>query len=75
MQVQIDIKFEQLVQLAKELPAKQWKKFKQEVESSKLDESNNSDLLEFLLSAPTFKKEQLETIEKTRKEINQWRTN
>lgn len=29
MQVQLDIKFEQLVQLAKEMPAKEWKKFKQ----------------------------------------------
>jgi len=75
MQVQIDIKFEQLVQLAKELPAKQWKKFKQEVEKSKLPNSPTSDLVEFLLSAPTFKKEQLEKIAKTRKEINQWRTN
>jgi len=75
MQVQLDIKFEQLVQLAKEMPAKEWKKFKQEVESSKSNETQTSDLIEFLLSAPTFKKEQLETIAKTRKAINQWRTN
>jgi len=74
MQVQIDIEFEQLVQLAKELPAKQWKKFKQEVENSKLNEGKSSDLLDFLLNAPTFTKNQLDAIAKTRKEINQWRT-
>ena len=31
MQVQIDIAFDQLVQLAKRLPVKQWAKLKQEV--------------------------------------------
>ncbi len=32
MQLQIDIGFEQLVQLAKELPPQQWTKLKQEVD-------------------------------------------
>jgi hypothetical protein len=37
--------------------------------------SANSDLEAFLLTAPTFTKKQLDEIAKTRKAINQWRTN
>ncbi len=33
MQVQVDIEFNQLVQIAKKLPAKQWTKLKAEVEA------------------------------------------
>jgi len=32
MQVQVDIEFEQLVNIVKKLPATQWNKLKQEVE-------------------------------------------
>jgi len=72
MQVQLDIGFEQLVQLAKRLPARQWKKLKQEVDNE--NSTVTSELERFLLSAPTFSKKQLEEIAKTRKAINQWRT-
>lgn len=74
MQVQVDIGFDQLVQLAKKLPARQWSKLKEEVDKE-IDESQpNSDLVTLLLSAPTFNKKQLDEIAKTRKAINQWRT-
>ncbi len=74
MQVQVDIGFDQLVQLAKKLPARQWSKLKEEVDKE-IDESQpNSDLVTLLLSAPTFNKKQLDEISKTRKAINQWRT-
>lgn len=74
MQVQLEIGFEQLVQLAKKLPAKQWTKLKQEVDNKKNTVKEASKLEKFLLSAPTFSKKQLEEIAKTRKAINQWRT-
>lgn len=74
MQVQLDIGFEQLVQLAKRLPAKQWTKLKQEVENENSRGKETSDLESFLLSAPTFSTKQLEEIAQTRRTINQWRT-
>lgn len=73
MQVQVDIAFEQLVKLAKQLPATQWKKLKTEVEKESGQTTANSDLEQFLLSAPTFNKKQLEEIANTRKAISQWR--
>ena len=74
MQVQVDIEFEQLVKLAKQLPDTQWKKLKIEVEKEKEQTGTTSDLEQFLLSAPTFTKKQLDEIAKTRKRISQWRT-
>ena len=74
MQVQVDIEFDQLVELAKKLPAKQWTKLKQAVDEEQPSDKNASELETFLLSAPTFSKKQLDEIAKTRKAINQWRT-
>ncbi len=74
MQIQVDIGFDQLVQLAKRLPATQWTKLKQEVDSEKVADKEVFDMVDFLLTAPTFTKKQLNEIAKTRKAINQWRT-
>jgi hypothetical protein len=74
MRVQVDIGFDQLVQLAKQLPATQWKKLKTEVEKQQEQANAASDLEAFLLTAPTFTKQQLDEVAKTRKKISQWRT-
>ena len=74
MQVQVDLKFDQLVKLAKELPPSQWTKLKREVEEKLAVPEQNSDLVLLLLSAPTYSKKQLDEVAKTRKAINQWRT-
>ncbi len=74
MQVEIDIKFEQLVTIAKKLPQQEWKKLKDEVEKNNYKDSKVQDMEAFLLSAPTFTKKQLDAIAKTRNAINQWRT-
>lgn len=75
MQAQIDIGFDQLVQLAKRLPATKWNELKNEVEKEQNKANQVSDLEAFLLTAPTFTKKQLDEIAKTRKAISQWRTN
>ncbi len=76
MQVQIDIKFDQLVQLAKRLPKKQWAKLKQEVDAQVPVYENNKreEFKKMLLNGPAATKEQLETIDENRNAINQWRT-
>lgn len=75
MQVQVDIEFNQLVKIAKKLPAKQWTKLKDEVDMQCKPTEEASELEAFLLTAPTFTKKQLDEIARTRKAINQWRTN
>lgn len=74
MQAQVDIEFDQLVKLVKQLPEAQWTKLKKEVDEKASNPEQNSELLSLLLSAPTFSKKQLDEIAKTRKAINQWRT-
>ena len=75
MQVRVDIGFDQLVQLAKQLPANQWTKLKQQVEEQQVPKDKERDSFrQLLLSGPTFSKRQLDTIADTRKAIDQWRT-
>jgi hypothetical protein len=74
MRVQVDIGFDQLVQLAKQLPATQWRKLKTEVEKEQVQKDSVSDLETFLLSAPTFTRKQLNEVAKTRKALTEWRT-
>ena len=74
MQAQVDIEFNQLVKLAKQLPVTQWVKLKKEVEEKISTPAQNSDLISLLLSAPTYSKKQLDEVANTRKAINQWRT-
>ncbi|TAE14697.1 MAG: hypothetical protein EAZ47_09160 [Bacteroidetes bacterium] len=74
MQVEVDIAFEQLVQLAKKLPTAQWTQLKKAVDTVEQALVERKELEMFLLGAPTFSKKQLEAINKARQEINQWRT-
>lgn len=76
MQAQVEIGFEQLVQLAKRLPATEWTKLKQEVEKEQSPkDKEREEFKKLLLSGPTFSKKQLNAVAETRKKINQWRTN
>ena len=75
MQVRVDIGFDQLVQLAKQLPAKQWTKLKQQVEGQQVPNDKEREAFrQLLLNGPTFSKQQLNNVTKTRKAIDQWRT-
>jgi hypothetical protein len=71
MQVKIEIQFDQLVQLAKRLPSKQWTKLKQEVEAKESVEKERKDFRKLLLSGPTFSKKQLIAVAETRKKIDE----
>lgn len=73
MEVLVDIEFNQLVKIAKKLPAKQWTKLKAEVESKPVSDKRREEFKKLLLDGPVFSEKQLETIAETRKAINQWR--
>lgn len=75
MQVQVDIQFDDLLKIVKNLPATQLSILKQEIEHKEPEQdSKRENFKALLLSGPTFSKKQLNTIAKTRKAVNQWRT-
>lgn len=74
MQVQVNIQFDDLVNIVKKLPPAQLSKLKAEIENNNEKEKERADFEALLMNGPTFSKKQLETLAKTRKEINQWRT-
>lgn len=74
MQVQVDIKFEELIKLVKELPQGKLKQLKAIIEKETKADKINADLEAILLKGPVATKNQLEIIENNRKAINQWRT-
>jgi hypothetical protein len=74
MQVQVDIKFDELLQIVKQLPSGQLKQLKAEIEKDN-KVTKGVDLENLLLKGPTATKKQLEVISNNRKAINQWRTN
>ncbi len=65
MELQVDIEFNQLVQLAKQLTSTQWAKLKSEVEEKEVADSKRAEFREFLLGGPTFSKRQLDTMAET----------
>jgi hypothetical protein len=73
MEVQVDIRFDQLLKIVKKLPSGQLKQLKAEIERE-AKSSKNADLETLLLNGPTVTKKQLDTIAKNRKAINQLRT-
>ena len=70
MHVQVDIGFDQLVQLAKRLPATQWRKLKEEVEAQTPADKEREDFRALLLNGPTFSKKQLDAVAEIRKGID-----
>ena len=74
MQAQVNIEFDQLVKIAKQLPPTQWTKLKKEVEATKPLDKEREEFRKLLLSGPTFSKKQLNLVAETRKKIDEWRT-
>jgi len=74
MQVQVDIGFDQLLKIVKELPIGKLRQLKAELEKGVKDEKSGMDLESLLLNGPIASPKEIETIEKNRNSINQWRT-
>ena len=73
MHLEVDIGFDQLVKIVKDLPMAKLKLLKVEIEKEVIKENDSPDLEQLLLNGPVATKKQLETIENNRKLINQWR--
>lgn len=65
MELQVDIEFNELVQLAKQLTSTQWVKLKSEVEDKEVAGNERAAFRKLLLGGPTFSKKQLDTMAET----------
>jgi hypothetical protein len=74
MQAVVDIKFDELLKIVKNLPENKLSELKAAIEKAPQPDNNRDEFKTLLLSGPTFSKKQLSDIAKTRKAINQWRT-
>ncbi|GAB3918508.1 hypothetical protein GCM10028804_08500 [Larkinella terrae] len=75
MELKVQIPFQQLVRIVKQLSPAQKAKLQKELMASEAKPvSKNSSLTELLLNGPVFTDDQIETIQENRKAINQWRT-
>lgn len=73
MQIQVDIGFEQLLQIIRTLPSDQQALLKVELQKD-TNTKTNSNLEALLLAGPVATKEQIKVIENNRKAFDQWRT-
>lgn len=77
MQLTVNIKYEQLIDLIKHLPVNQLARIKSDLDltlaKSKVD-IDKSDFQEFLLNGPIMTDDQYSAFKKNRKAFNQWRS-
>ena len=74
MEVKVQIPFNELMSIVRQLSTTQKEMLQKELNQKEEPIVKKSRLKELLLNEPVFTEEQIETIEQTRKSINQWRT-
>ena len=74
MQAVVDIKFNELLKIVKNLSETELTKLKAAIDQKQIPENSRSVFETLLLNGPTFSEKQLDAISKTRQLINQWRT-
>jgi hypothetical protein len=74
MQVQVDIKFDQLLKIVRTLSSAKLKELKAELNKREVRSEKTVNIEALLLNGPTASRKQLDIIAKNRKAINQWRT-
>ncbi len=74
MQAVVDIKFDELVKIVKNLPENKLSELRAEIEKEATQENDRVSFKSLLLNGPTFSNKQLNDMARTRKAINQWRT-
>ena len=75
MEVKLEIPFKQLIKIVRQLSPNEKAKLQKELNApSNKSSLKDTSLTEFLLNGPVLSKEQIKTIQETRKTINTWRT-
>lgn len=73
MEVKVNIPFQELVKLIRQLSAEQKAQIQKELAKNAKPTRKNSRLTELPLKGPFFTEKQINTMEETRKSIDQWR--
>lgn len=76
MQLTVDIKYEQLIDILKNLPANQLAKIKSDLDNTPITNnivSSKSDFQKLLLNGPVMSDVQFSAFKENRKTFNQWR--
>lgn len=76
MQLTVNIKYEQLIDIIKHLPANQLARIKSDLESTVFAngaKTGKSEFQEFLLKGPVMSDSQYSAYKENRKAFNQWR--
>lgn len=77
MQLTVDIKYEQLIDIIRHLPANQLAKIKTDLENTVFAngaEAGKTEFQEFLLRGPVMSDSQYSAFKENRKAFNQWRS-
>ena len=74
MDINVQIPFQQLLDIVKSLPSAQKAKLRQELDEKKSASKNQDDFIDYLLNGPVYTSEEIQVIEETRKSISEWRT-
>jgi hypothetical protein len=78
MELKVDIEFDELLKLVKQLPASKLIQLKSAIENDIIETKSKeeiSDFQRFLLEAPVMSDDQYEQFLENRKHFNEWRKN
>lgn len=78
MELTVDVKYEEVLKLAKQLPAGKIRQLKSALDEKFIEKKANrkiSDFQKFLLFAPVMTDSRLKAFTENRKQVNQWRQN
>ncbi len=73
MELRLNIDFNQLLSLIKQLPDKQIAKLKAELDKKSTKKKSSSEFQKLLLKGPVMSEEQYDTFVKNRESMSQWR--
>ncbi len=74
MEIKVQVPFQQLLDIVKNLPAAQKAKLRQELDEEKPANNNQDDFIDYLLNGPVYTEEEIQVIEENRNSIAAWRT-
>ena len=75
MEMIVQVPFQQLLTLIKNLTPSEKETIRKELSDNDLQQKKNDDFIEFLLNGPVYSDEEIAVIEENRKSIAAWRTN
>lgn len=74
MEMKVQVPFQQLLRLVKNLTPAQKARLRQELDEEKASPKDKDDFINYLLNGPVYSNKEIKVIEENRKSIAAWRT-